>query len=69
MSARPSSLWSVRSRSIKLIVGDLAALAERGKRRVLFDDFEHAGVHAPFVFVDVDLLAAFADRDVAVGLQ
>ena len=51
----------------KLIVCDLPALAERGERGVLFHNFEDAGIHAPFVFFNEDLVPAFADRDVAVG--
>ena len=51
----------------KLVVCDLAALAERGERGMLLDNFEDAGIHAAFVFLDEDLVPAFADRDVAVG--
>ena len=50
-----------------MIVRDLAALAERGERGVLFHNFEDAGIHAAFVFFNEDLMPAFADRDVAVG--
>ncbi len=51
----------------ELLVGGFAALAECCQRGVLLHDFKDAGIYAPLVFLDEDLLAALPHRDVAVG--
>jgi hypothetical protein len=45
----------------ELIVRDLSTLAERGERRVLFNDFENSGIYATFVLFNKDLVPTFAD--------
>ena len=45
----------------ELFVSYLAAVPNRGQRRVGLDDLQDAGLDAPAIFLDVDLLPALAD--------
>ena len=53
----------------KLVVGDFSAFAESGERGMVLDNFQDAALDTLLVFLDEDLLAAFADRDVAAGID